>query len=78
VGIEEFADVETRLARTVDQLEAEFRGIHERPRIEAVVSESAEQLKGLDEVRRVRDDIARRVDLLATELAELVSAGEKA
>lgn len=48
MGLEEFTDVELRLARATDQLEAEFAGIHGRKRIEAVVRESAEQLKGAE------------------------------
>jgi len=46
VGIEEFTDVRARLASAVEQLEKEFKGIFERPHIEALVEESAEQLKG--------------------------------
>jgi arsenate reductase (thioredoxin) len=46
MSIEELTDVEARLASTVDQLEHEFHGIHERPHVEALVRESAEHLKG--------------------------------
>jgi protein-tyrosine-phosphatase len=46
VGLEEFTDVEARLAGAVDQLAKEFDGIFERPHIEAVVRESAKQLEG--------------------------------
>jgi protein-tyrosine-phosphatase len=45
VGIEELTDVQARLAGATDQLCGEFDGIFERPHIEAVVRESAEQLQ---------------------------------
>jgi arsenate reductase (thioredoxin) len=46
VGIEEFTDIPARLANAVDQLEQEFDGMYERSHIEALVEESARQLKG--------------------------------
>jgi protein-tyrosine-phosphatase len=47
-GLEEFADVEARLLRAVDQLESEFQGIYEREHCERLVRESAEQLRGAE------------------------------
>ncbi len=46
MGIEEFTDVEARLASDVDQLSKEFDGIFERSYIAALVQESARQLEG--------------------------------
>ena len=46
MGLEEFTDIEARLWRAVDQLEAEFQGIYTRDHIESVVKASARQLRG--------------------------------
>ena len=46
MGLEEFTDVQARLAGAVDQLAKEFDGIFERAHVEAVVQESAKHLEG--------------------------------